>query len=88
MKKLAAWAIISIAILVPGFSSYSQTLPITYIEVFGNRQVSADIVVQKAGIHEGDTLTESNFDGDQTRARIMSLPKVKLATLEAVCCQP
>lgn len=88
MKKLALRLIISIAVLGPGFSSYSQSLPIAFVEVFGNRKVSANEVIQKAGIHEGDTLTESNFDGDLTKARIRSLPTVKLATLEAVCCQP
>jgi len=87
MKKLAAWAIISIAILVPGFSSYSQTLPITYIEVFGNRQVSADIVVQKAGIHEGDTIAMFDFGKEHVISSIKSLSAVKGATVEPICCE-
>jgi hypothetical protein len=55
------WIFVGIAILAPGFSSYSQKLPVAMIEVFGNRQVSTDSVLQKAGIHEGDTIAMFDF---------------------------
>ena len=87
MKKLALRAIISIAILAPGFSSYSQSLPIAFIEVFGNRKVSANEVIQKAGIHEGDSISMAEFDLEQIFNRIMAVPAVKLTMISPICCE-
>jgi len=87
MNNIAFWIFVSIAILAPGFSSYSQKLPVAMIEVFGNRQVSADAVLQKAGIHESDTIAMFDFGKELIISRIRSLPAVKGATIEPVCCE-
>src|SRR6478736_6514457 len=87
MKKLIIQIIISITILGNGFSSYSQSLPIAFIEVFGNRKVSANEVIQKAGIHEGDTISLAEFDFEQSSNRILAVPKVKQTMISPICCE-
>jgi hypothetical protein len=67
-------------------SLHSQTVKIGTIDVYGNRKIEKDTIIQRAQISEGDSINQRTLLNRNIEKNIMSIHGVKLAKTALVCC--
>ena len=67
-------------------STQAQSFPIGIVDVFGNRKLTKEQVLQHLGYKTGDSLSQRNFRPDSIIAELKKTPGVAQASIEAVCC--
>jgi len=77
--------LVIVSFLVFNFA-FAQSIKIGSIDVYGNRKISADIILSHLSVKEGDTVNHENFKPEQVAKALEQIPGVKHATVNAICC--
>src|SRR5690242_17343347 len=77
--------LVTVSFTVCNFA-FAQSIKIGSIDVYGNRKISADIILSHLGVKEGDTVNHENFKPEQVAATLGHIPGVKHATVNPICC--
>jgi hypothetical protein len=64
----------------------AQIVKIGTIDVYGNRNVNTDTILQRSQIAEGDSITQKKFLNGNIESNIRAIPGIKQAKTALVCC--
>lgn len=74
--------------LLPCYTTFSQSLKIGAIDIYGNRKISSDIIFTQLSLKQGDSIDYGNFKREPLVAQLVQIPGVKYATVNPLCCDP
>ena len=75
-----------IFILLDSISLHSQSVKIGSIDVYGNRNISSDSILQFANIAEGDSISQQLLLNRTIEKNIGRIAEVKLVKTAVICC--
>ena len=75
-----------IFILLLSFSLHSQSVKIGSIDIYGNRNISSETILQSANISEGDSISRVLLLNKVIEKNIGKIAGIKLAKTALICC--